>query len=58
MTLPNVSRNKPVWREYFDDREDYLVKLRFYECLHTTTLEEMYQMFKERMEWEEDQKHD
>ena len=40
------------WAEFFKRHEDYTVLASFYECRRDFSLEELYQMFKARLEHE------
>lgn len=53
MTPPNEN-----WRHFFDDWKDRVIVGVNDESAQTTTMEEMYEMFEARREWEEDQRHD
>lgn len=41
------------WSEFFERHRDYTVMAGFYECRRDFSLEELYQAFKARMEYEQ-----
>lgn len=49
----NKSTDGVDWAGFFKRHEDYVVDARYYENRNPFTLEELYQAFKARMQFEE-----